>query len=101
MDEHNYLLQQKQQAEQWEAICKNCGACCGLAEHDPCENLRPSKTERGKYFCSDYTNRFGPHKTIHGKSFICVPIRDILNEFWPGDRKCAYKKNKDNTGFKK
>ncbi|MBF0483709.1 MAG: hypothetical protein HQL25_03275 [Candidatus Omnitrophica bacterium] len=90
MDEHNYYALQKKQAEEWEAICKNCGACCGKAEGDPCENLRAGKY--GKFFCSDYANRFGPHKTINGRKFTCVPIRDILNEFWPGDRRCAYKK---------
>ena len=82
----------KQQERIWEAKCLRCGACCGIVEGDPCEHL--VSTNDGKYACRIYENRFGLHKTISGKEFMCVPIRKILHESWPGDECCGYKRGK-------
>lgn len=73
----------------WESLCGRCGACCGSVE-DPCENL--AKDDNGQYYCVDYKNRFGKHKTVGGHTIRCVPIRKILHLSWPGDECCGYKK---------
>jgi len=90
MDNQHYDQWQKMQESRWESLCGRCGACCGAAEGDPCEHLRGSK--RGEYYCAVYENRFGLHKTVSGKPFECVPIRQILHKSWPGDECCGYKK---------
>jgi uncharacterized cysteine cluster protein YcgN (CxxCxxCC family) len=89
-EQERYEQRQKEQEARWEALCGRCGACCGVTEGDPCEHLRGSK--KGKYFCSIYENRFGMHKTVSGKPFQCVSIRQILHASWPGDECCGYKK---------
>jgi len=89
-DTKKYNILQEKQAIDWENTCINCGACCGVYDNDPCTNL--VKKENNKYFCSNYNNRFGPQKTVSGKIFNCVPIRQIIDLSWPGDRNCAYKK---------
>ena len=76
MNEADYIQRQKEEFERWEACCKRCGACCGALDGDPCVNLR--KDESGKYYCNIYDNRIGVQKTISGKSFACVPIRDLM-----------------------
>lgn len=74
--------------EEFESICIRCGRCCGL-EEDPCNNL--IKNPDGTYFCTEYSSRLGPQKTISNKPFNCVSIRDrIKNGSLP--IKCAYKK---------
>ncbi len=90
MDELRYQSLQEKQSLDWEHACASCGACCGLAENDPCEELvcLPS----GKYVCRIYENRFGLHKTINGRVFKCVPLRKIIHGFWPGDEQCSYKR---------
>ena len=89
LDRYQQLLQE--QHREWEARCTHCGVCCGALE-DPCENLR--KSSSGKYFCSVYERRLGTWRTVSGKSFECVMIRDKLarGESWPGDEHCGYKK---------
>jgi uncharacterized cysteine cluster protein YcgN (CxxCxxCC family) len=87
---HRYAQWQEMQEKRWESLCGRCGACCGAVEGDPCEHLRGSK--KGDYYCSIYENRFGLHKTLSGKPFLCVPIRKVLHESWPGDECCGYKK---------
>jgi hypothetical protein len=87
-----YAAFQERQWREWEARCTCCGACCGVAEGDPCEHL--AQGENGRYLCRIYENRFGLHKTVSGKPFHCVPIRDILHKNWPGEHQCAYKKFK-------
>ena len=82
---------QKRQCDSWENLCTRCGACCGLAEGDPCEHL--TKTDHGRYACRIYENRLGLHKTVSGREFLCVPIRQVLDKSWPGDQCCGYKKN--------
>ncbi len=75
MDEVEYLKKQEEDEAKYEALCRRCGACCGALGPDPCEELRKDKS--GKYFCSVYEHRIGVHKTISGKQFACVPIRDL------------------------
>jgi len=75
MNEAEYLKRQEKEQKEYEARCKRCGACCGMKDNDPCTNLRKDRT--GKYFCDVYENRIGMHKTVSGKEFACVPIRDL------------------------
>ena len=90
MDEkQKYEKWQLTQQDRWESLCGRCGACCGTKDGDPCEHL--GRSEDNKYFCRIYENRFGLHKTVSGKPFKCVPIRQILHTSWPGDECCGYK----------
>ncbi|MDP2654312.1 MAG: hypothetical protein Q8Q08_09800 [Candidatus Omnitrophota bacterium] len=89
-DDIRYQRLNMRQAEDWEARCTRCGACCGVAEGDPCEHVVAAGD--GRYVCGIYENRFGLHRTRSGRLFRCVPIRDILHKSWPGDRECSYKK---------
>lgn len=89
-DQERYERLQVAQQTQWEAKCRRCGACCGAAEGDPCEHL--TALPQGGYACAIYANRFGERRTVKGRVFQCVPIRDILFESWAGDSCCGYKK---------
>lgn len=89
LDEQRYAKAQEEKRIEWEKDCKNCGACCGIVEGDPCEHLK--KGDKNSYTCAIYENRFGEHKTKSGKVIKCVPIRNILHKSWPGDSKCGYK----------
>jgi len=75
MDKESFLSRQQKEELEYEALCKRCGACCGALDGDPCEDLR--KDSDGKFYCSVYTHRIGMHKTLSGKQFACVPIRDL------------------------
>jgi Fe-S-cluster containining protein len=75
LDEPAYFEKQDKEFREYEARCKRCGACCGVKDNDPCLNLR--KDNSGKYYCDVYENRIGMHKTVSGKEFACVPIRDL------------------------
>ena len=86
--EHDYICFQKEQERQWEARCSRCGACCGVLDGDPCENLQ--RGGPGEFFCLIYKERFGLRKTRGGRLFRCVPIREIMHDFWPGREACAY-----------
>jgi len=88
---------QQKQLEAWESLCGRCGACCGLAEGDPCEHL--VQDSLGKYQCNVYANRFGIRRSISGREFKCVPIRDILHLSWIGDQCCGYKKDNVRRSF--
>ena|SRR3989338_1408522 len=88
-DGAQYHQWQVRQEAQWESLCTRCGACCGIVEGDPCEHLEIR--EDGTYACRIYSNRFGVHKTVAGRTFRCVPIRDILHLSWLGDHCCGYK----------
>ncbi len=90
-DDLSYQNWQQKQLDAWENKCTRCGACCGVAEGDPCEHL--VEASKGKYICSIYENRFGFHKTVSGKVFECVSIRQILHKWWPGDQCCGYKRH--------
>jgi uncharacterized cysteine cluster protein YcgN (CxxCxxCC family) len=89
-DEQKFQALQLKQLEEWESLCGRCGNCCGLGEGDPCEHLRCDAS--GKYLCSIYEHRFGLRKSISGREFMCVPIRNILHQSWAGDSCCGYKK---------
>jgi hypothetical protein len=58
-----------------DSLCRRCGECCGAGK-DPCRNL--AREENGMYKCLVYENRLGPQKTISGKFFTCVPIKDNI-----------------------
>jgi hypothetical protein len=73
--EEEYIHRQEEESREYEARCLRCGACCGSLDGDPCTCLR--REENGKYFCSVYDYRIGMHKTVSGKQFACVPIRDL------------------------
>ncbi len=86
MDRVAYAQRQKILQEFHESQCKRCGACCGALGEDPCSRLRSDA--QGKFYCSDYANRLGLQKTVSGKEFHCVLIRD-LGQNLPF-RECAY-----------
>ena len=85
-DQYIQYFEKKQQ--EWEDLCIRCGACCGAYE-DPCEHL--SQNSEG-YYCPIYKDRLGLRKTVSGVEFYCVPLKDILDESWPGSYRCVYKK---------
>ncbi len=91
MDKDLYNRKQEELKEHYESICVSCGACCGVTDGDCCVNL--AKDKAGKYFCKVYDKRLGKQKTISGKEFSCVEIRDVL-KFGPVHPGCAYLKNK-------
>ena len=57
-------------------MCSRCGVCCGSTDGHPCEHLRVDAD--GKYLCEIYPDRLGPHKTVDGQPFVCVPIRQLI-----------------------
>lgn len=75
MSEATYLQKQKEEFKEYDALCRRCGACCGAYDGDPCVHLE--KNEGNKYHCNIYDNRIGMQKTLSGKQFACVPIRDL------------------------
>jgi len=88
VEEDKYHERLKQRNEYFEAICKRCGECCG-AKDDPCQNLLKQKD--GTYLCKIYDKRFSPQKTVSGKPFNCVSIRDhIAEKCLPPN--CAYQR---------
>jgi len=88
-DESLYQHRLSAQESEWEALCRNCGACCGAFE-DPCEHLKMSAD--GKSSCAVYADRFGLHRTVSGEPLRCIPIREKLGMSWPGDERCGYKR---------
>ncbi|MFA5362698.1 MAG: hypothetical protein WC335_05560 [Candidatus Omnitrophota bacterium] len=79
MDDPVYRQKQREYAEEYESLCRRCGACCGAFDGDPCANLRKSADNNG-YFCKVYDTRLGPQKTVSGKPFTCVLIRENLKK---------------------
>ena len=69
------MQKQKEEFIEYEARCRRCGACCGANDRVPCVNLE--KREDNKYYCKAYSNRIGMQRTLSGKQFACVPIRDL------------------------
>jgi uncharacterized cysteine cluster protein YcgN (CxxCxxCC family) len=88
-DIEKYERLQQEQSFFWESLCLSCGACCGIDDGDYCEHL---VNIEGKWRCDTYENRLGLHQTKGGKELECVPLRQIIHQSWPGDRKCEYKK---------
>ena len=76
MQELRYLEKQKELQKSYEARCQRCGACCGAYDGDPCSNL--GEDAMNTYYCREYEARLGLQKTISGKTFTCVPIREVL-----------------------
>lgn len=85
-----YTAYQEKKFEEYEARCLRCGGCCGTYDGDLCEHLA-LKDE--KYFCDIYETRFGLRKTKSGGSFMCVPIKDVINRSWHARPGCGYLKN--------
>ena len=87
MDSGKYSEHLQIKDRDFESICTRCGDCCG-ANDDPCRNL--VRLERDKYYCKNYDKRFGSQKTISGKAFSCVSIREHIAKgtLRPG---CAYR----------
>jgi hypothetical protein len=75
MDKVIYWQKQKESEDNYESRCKRCGACCGAPGQDACARLRCDGD--GKYYCSVYAERIGLQKTVSGKEFHCVLIRDL------------------------
>ena len=86
---NSYLEYLKKKEEEYDSLCKRCGACCG-AYDDPCRHLK--KDIYGKYYCEIYEHRFGLRETVSGDKFWCVPIKEIILSSWPRSYLCAYKK---------
>ncbi|MFH1767747.1 MAG: hypothetical protein ABH858_01115 [Candidatus Omnitrophota bacterium] len=85
-----YPLYSTIKERQYELLCRRCGACCGVFD-DPCVHLKSHGKD--SYYCDAYHSRFGPRKTIGGKEFNCVPVRELLSASWPMDYLCPYKKS--------
>ncbi len=88
-DEQGYARWLSARQGDWESLCRHCGACCGALE-DPCQHL--FMTPEGRSCCLVYPARIGPHRTVAGKLFTCVHVRQKLGTSWPGDEHCGYKK---------
>ena len=86
MDDAAYQKYLEKKAESYESLCKRCGECCG-AGNDPCASLVAEKD--GTYSCSTYGDRLGMQKTVSGKIFTCVPIKDNMLKGFSGPN-CAY-----------
>jgi hypothetical protein len=87
-DDQKYRLWLESREKAQDAACLRCGACCGAMD-DPCEHLY--REETGTYACHVYETRLGEHRTLSGKTFRCVPIREKKGQSWPGDEQCGYK----------
>jgi hypothetical protein len=87
-----YQRYQEEQLGRFEEICARCGRCCGSDDGDPCANLIASPAA-GKYYCRVYPSRFGPQRTVSGKTFTCVPIRGLI-KIGALREGCAYKTNR-------
>lgn len=86
MDEQKYNINIKKTREDFESLCKRCGACCGAGD-DPCINLK--RVNNGSFNCLTYGSHLGFQITISGKAFNCVSIREhIQNETLP--KGCGY-----------
>jgi len=70
-----------------EEKCTCCGVCCGSTDGHPCEFLR--RGPDGTFACEIYAKRLGPHKTVDGCKFVCVPIQNVI-ETTGGYEGCAY-----------
>ena len=86
MDNSLYQKHLKEELVKYESICKRCGVCCGTS-NDPCSNL--AYNGDGKYSCRVYDTRLGIQKTVSGKIFTCVPIKDNIRNGFVNPN-CAY-----------
>ncbi|MCM8790338.1 MAG: hypothetical protein NC938_01365 [Candidatus Omnitrophica bacterium] len=76
MEEREYEKFLAQRESEYEALCRRCGECCGASGEDPCSNLVGDR--HGRYFCKSYSTRHGIQRTISGRTFMCVSIRDVI-----------------------
>jgi len=76
MDEQAYEKVLANRDATHEALCRRCGQCCGTLGEDPCANLE--KLADGTYSCRIYNIRHGLQKTMSGRYFMCVNIRDVI-----------------------
>ena len=76
MDNNLYAKRLEGQEAAYEALCRRCGECCGADGTDPCSNL--VKLEDGHYHCKTYETRLDLQKTLSGRVFMCVNIRDVI-----------------------
>ena len=67
--------------------CRLCGVCCGSTDGHPCEHLVSG--EGDTFVCETYARRLGPHRTVDGHMFVCVPIRRLI-ESTGGYACCGY-----------
>ena len=79
-DENLYTNKQDEQLAVFESLCLRCGECCG-ASTDPCAHL--AKASDGKFYCDTYDNRLGPQRTVSGRAFTCVSIREVIRKGLP------------------
>ena len=88
MTRHRYDKYLEGKEKKFETLCKRCGDCCG-ANDDPCQHL--VKLDDATFFCKDYSRRLREQRTVTGKTFYCVPIREhiVKDTLRPG---CAYRK---------
>jgi hypothetical protein len=87
MDEAVYIRKQEAEGAEYEARCRRCGACCGADGADPCANL--ARETSGAYFCKSYDTRIGVQRTVSGRTFTCIPIRDVRRFGMPFEG-CGY-----------
>lgn len=87
MEKQGYTDKLKKMDDDFERICRLCGLCCGLEDGDPCSMLI---FEQGRYLCKCYPERLGPQKTVSGKPFTCVPIRERIRQ-GALPESCAYR----------
>jgi len=57
-------------------MCRRCGECCGVSCGDPCADLKNGPD--GRYLCAVYGTRHGLRRTVSGRYFMCVNIRDVI-----------------------
>ncbi len=76
MEDEAYEARLRELEVLYEARCLRCGCCCGAYGVDPCAQLE--KCADGTYSCKVYETRIGTQKTISGKTFSCVPIRQVM-----------------------
>lgn len=76
MDNKFYEDRLEEQNAAYEALCRRCGECCGGQGTDPCSNL--VKLEDGRCHCKIYDTRLGLQKTLSGRVFMCINIRDVI-----------------------
>ncbi len=86
MDTKSYEKYLKEESVKYESLCLRCGECCGI-NNDPCANLIIE--EGGRCACRVYESRLGPQKTVSGKGFTCVPIKENIRR-GDCDPNCVY-----------
>ena len=77
---------------EWEGMCdpsKGCRTVCCFFEGSPCEELQWVDRKKGIGRCRVYLTRHGRHKTINGKEFMCVDMKQWLALNIPV-RECGY-----------